>query len=103
MTPSSRSWASLTSEGASVIRSVALAVFGKAMTSRMEGSPARIEMIRSRPRAMPPWGGVPACSASRKKPKRLRASSSEIESSLKIRAWRSESWIRMLPPRSRSR
>ena len=43
--------------------------------------------MRSRPRAMPPWGGVPYCRASRRKPNRSLASSSESESSRKMRAW----------------
>ena len=47
---------------------------------------------------MPPWGGVPYCRASRKKPKRSRASSSESVSSLKTFACSAESWILMLPP-----
>src|SRR5262249_51729782 len=36
--PSWASWRGSTSEGAAVIRSVALAVLGKAMTSRIEGA-----------------------------------------------------------------
>ena len=47
---------------------------------------------------MPPWGGVPYCRASRKKPNRSLASSSDIDSSLKTLACSAESWIRMLPP-----
>ena len=62
--------------GASTIRSIALAVFGKAMTSRRLVAPARIMTIRSRPSAMPPCGGVPYSRASRKKPKRSLASAS---------------------------
>ena len=42
--------------------------------------------MRSRPSAMPPCGGVPYSSASRKKPNRSFASSSVMPSSLKIRA-----------------
>ena len=80
------------------MRSVPLAVFGKAMTCRSEVSPARIMTIRSRPSAIPPCGGVPYCSASRKKPKRSRVSSSESARSLKTFACMAESWIRMLPP-----
>src|SRR5262245_6606842 len=57
--PSSRNCFSSTSEGASVIRSVAEAVLGKAMTSRSELAPAMSITMRSRPRAMPPWGGAP--------------------------------------------
>jgi hypothetical protein len=49
------------------MRSVALAVLGNAMTSRIELSPARIATMRSSPSAIPPWGDVPYCSASRKK------------------------------------
>ena len=46
------------------------------MTSRIDCSPHRIATMRSRPKAMPPCGGVPNSRASRKKPKRSRASSS---------------------------
>src|SRR5471032_267679 len=67
---SSRSCFASTGDGALAIRSTALAVFGKAITSRIDDSPARMATIRSRPRAMPPCGGVPYSSASRKKPKR---------------------------------
>ena len=58
------------------IKSTARAVFGKGITSRRLSAPARIIAMRSRPRAMPPWGGVPYSRASRKNPKRARASSS---------------------------
>jgi len=88
----------LTLDGASAMRSTACAVFGNAMTSRIEFSAQRIATIRSRPSAMPPCGGVPYSSASRKKPKRSFASSSEICSSLKIRRCSVWSWILMLPP-----
>ena len=40
--------------GASAIRSMALAVLGKAMTSRRLGAPASSITIRSNPSAMPP-------------------------------------------------
>ena len=48
-----------TAEGDSVIRQTPLAVFGKAITSRMLGVPQRIAFNRSKPRAMPPCGGAP--------------------------------------------
>jgi hypothetical protein len=41
---------------------------GKAMTSRMEGSPQSSITRRSKPKAMPPWGGAPDSRASSKKP-----------------------------------
>src|SRR6185312_11333668 len=75
---SSRNCFGSTVEGDPAMRSTALAVFGKAITSRIDDSPARIATIRSSPRAMPPWGGVPYSSASRKKPNRSFASSSLI-------------------------
>src|SRR5215218_1601516 len=56
--PSSSSCLGSTSDGASVIRSVAEAVLGKAITSRMVLRPARSITMRSRPRARPPWGGA---------------------------------------------
>ena len=41
------------------MRSCAAVVFGKAMTSRIDFSPASSAIMRSIPRAMPPCGGVP--------------------------------------------
>ena len=49
----------VTGDGAPAIRSAALWVLGKAMTSRMLGSPANSITNRSMPGAIPPWGGVP--------------------------------------------
>jgi len=49
----SRSCLASTGVGAVDMRSTACAVFGNAMTSRIDGSPARIATMRSRPRAMP--------------------------------------------------
>ena len=65
---SSLSWSGLTSEGASLMRQAAFSVFGKAMTSRIDSAPAMIMIRRSRPKAIPPWGGAPYCKASRKNP-----------------------------------
>jgi hypothetical protein len=48
-----------TAAGESVIRSVPLAVLGKAITSRMLGVPQRMRNQRSKPSAMPPCGGAP--------------------------------------------
>jgi hypothetical protein len=56
------SWSSCslsTVDGDSAIKSTAAVVLPKAMTSRMDFSPARSMTTRSRPRAMPPCGGVP--------------------------------------------
>ena len=78
----SRSCFASTGDGASDIHR---AVFGNAMTSRMELSFERIAVMRSSPSAMPPCGGVPYSSASRKKPKRSFASSGLMLSSEKIR------------------
>ena len=50
--------------GACVSKHCARCVFGKAMTSRIDSAPAIMATIRSRPKAMPPWGGAPYCSAS---------------------------------------
>src|SRR5215813_7415046 len=47
----------------------------------------RFVMILASPSAIPPCGGVPYSSASRKKPKRERASSSVMPSALKIFFW----------------
>src|SRR4029077_8434117 len=67
-TCSSRSCASLTSVGASVSRSAAVWVFGKAITSRMLSAPVISMARRSSPKAMPPCGGAPNLSASSRKP-----------------------------------
>jgi len=49
----------LTVEGASVSRQEAFWVFGNAMTSRMESARVISMIRRSKPKAMPPCGGVP--------------------------------------------
>src|SRR6266446_6652080 len=48
-----------TSPGASIIKSCAEAVFGKAITSRMFSVGTSTIIVRSIPEAMPPCGGVP--------------------------------------------
>ena len=63
----------LTGVGASVRGHVPFWVLGNAMTSRMESTPARMATIRSSPNAMPPIGGAPYSSASRRKPNLARA------------------------------
>src|SRR5690606_4996024 len=75
---SSRSCASSTGEGASVRRQDALAVLGKAITSRRELAPHINITRRSKPGAIPPWGGAPYWRASRRKRKRRWASSGPI-------------------------
>src|SRR5688500_16500327 len=65
---SSRSCFSATGLGACVRRHCARCVLGKAMTSRMDSAPAIIATMRSRPKAIPPWGGAPYCNASSRKP-----------------------------------
>ena len=45
--------------GAPVMGSAPDWVFGKAMTSRMFSSPAKMATSRSTPTAKPPWGGAP--------------------------------------------
>jgi len=57
--PSSRSWRSSISAGAPVSGSCPLAVFGNAMTSRIDSRPAMTATTRSIPSAMPPCGGAP--------------------------------------------
>ena len=68
--PSSRSWASSTSLGESVMRHDALVVLGNAMTSRIDDAPVSSMMMRSNPRAIPPCGGAPSDSASSRWPNR---------------------------------
>src|SRR5580698_3197333 len=95
--PSSRNTRSETVDGASLIKSVARAVFGKGITSRMDDSPARIITRRSSPSAIPPCGGAPYSNASSRNPKRFLASSSENPSAEKTLACTSRRWIRMDP------
>src|SRR5262249_8471731 len=57
--PSAGSCSGKTEAGAFVMRSMPEVVFGNAMTSRSDDAPAAIAQMRSRPRAMPPWGGAP--------------------------------------------
>src|SRR5690348_13776405 len=95
--PSSRNWRSGTEDGASHIKSVPRAVFGKGITSRIEVSPARIITSRSRPSAMPPCGGAPYSSASSRKPKRRRASSSLKPRAANTFVCTSRRWIRIEP------
>lgn len=95
-------WSSLscwseTSLGHPVMGQAAVAVLGKAMTSRMLSNPPRSIRIRSNPRAMPPWGGVPYWRAFRKNPKRFWISSWGSWRSWKIFSWICGLWIRMLP------
>ena len=45
--------------GAPVNRSPPLAVFGNAITSRIDSAPAKSEHNLSSPSAIPPWGGGP--------------------------------------------
>ena len=54
--------------GEPVIGSVPDCVFGKAITSRMFSSPARMATSRSMPKANPPCGGAPYSNGLRKKP-----------------------------------
>ena len=65
---SSRSCFSSTGDGAFDMTSRALCVFGKAMTSRIDGRFAMSMTRRSRPNARPPCGGVPYWKASIMKP-----------------------------------
>ena len=69
-TPTSASCAVSTAAGAPVSGSEPEAVFGNAITSRIESRLARIATIRSMPSASPPCGGAPYLSASSRKPKR---------------------------------
>src|SRR4051795_29841 len=55
-TPSSRSWSSSTGAGAPVIGSPPLAVFGNAMTSRIDSRAPSSATIPAIPIAIPPWG-----------------------------------------------
>ena len=96
--PSSASWRASTGAGAPVSGSEPLAVFGNAITSRIESRPAMIATIRSMPSAIPPCGGAPYFSASSRKPKRASASSSEMPSAVNTCCWTSGRLIRIDPP-----
>jgi len=75
--------------------------FGKAITSRIDSS--RPAAWRSgRPQRIPPCGGAPYCSASRRNPNFSYASDSEMFSAANT-FLTVASWLRMLPPRSRNR
>ena len=50
------------------MRSWPVWVLGNAITSRMLLVPTRSMTSRSSPKAIPPWGGAPYCSASKRKP-----------------------------------
>jgi len=80
------SCSTLTRDGASVSGQAAFCVFGKAITSRIESAPVIIITNRSKPKAIPPWGGVPYSKASSRKPNLFRASSSPSPRALKINA-----------------
>ena len=82
--PSSSSCFAITGVGAFVIGSAPLCVLGKAITSRMFSSPARIATNRSMPNANPPCGGAPYRNGLRKNPNLRSASSSLMPSSSKI-------------------
>ena len=70
------------------------------MTSRIESRPASIATTRSMPSAMPPCGGAPYFSASSRKPKRRRPSSSLMPMTLKTCSWTSGVLMRIEPPPS---
>jgi hypothetical protein len=55
-------------EGESIITSRPELFLGKAMKSRMLSAPPNREQSRSKPKAMPPWGGAPYSKASSRKP-----------------------------------
>src|SRR6185503_5918035 len=94
----SRSCCSVTRVGAPVSRSCPRCVFGKAITSRIASVPAMSATMRSRPKAMPPCGGAPNCSASSRKPNFARWSSFEIFIARNTCSCTSGRWIRTEPP-----
>ena len=73
-------------------------VLGKAITSRILLVPANSITSLSKPKAIPPWGGVPYFSASIKNPNLSCASFLSIPSISKIERCNSGSWIRIEPP-----
>ena len=97
--PSSSSCCCVTGEGAPVIGSAPVFVFGKAITSRMSSSPASCATTRSRPGAKPACGGAPYSNASSMCPKRCFASSSLMPSRRNTFSCIARWWIRTLPLR----
>ena len=87
--PSWSSWLWATGDGEFVIGSAPDCVFGKAITSRMFSSPARMATRRSMPKAKPPCGGAPYSNGLRKNPNLRSASSSAMPSAAKTRRCRS--------------
>ena len=73
--PKSRNCILSTEEGEFSMRPEALFVLGKAIISRIESSPVSRAINRSKPKAMPPWGGAPYSKASSRKPNLASASS----------------------------
>ena len=78
--------------------SLALLVFGKAMTSRMESLRARSITRRSKPSAMPPCGGAPSSSARMRWPNFSSISSSVSPTTRRMRRCSSALWMRIVPP-----
>src|SRR4051794_25724833 len=72
--------------GLSIITSLPELFLGKAITSRIESKPAKIEVKRSKPKAIPPCGGAPNSKASIKKPNCFCASSALKPKCLNIKA-----------------
>src|SRR5262249_27112160 len=100
LTESSASWAASTATGAPVIWSVPWLVLGKGITSRRLGAPVTSMESRSIPSAIPPCGGAPERSASRRKPNLFCASFSSMPRVAKTFFCTSGSWSRMDPPPS---
>ena len=98
-TPSSRSCARRPPPGAPVSGSAPVAVFGKAITSRIDRSPASSITMRSRPRAMPAVRRRAQAQGPQQEaelappPPRRRARSARRPAPATSR-----SWMRMLPP-----
>src|SRR5699024_5059599 len=97
-TPASARWASVIGAGAWVSGSKPPPDFGKAMTSRIESTPASRDTMRSQPKAMPPCGGAPNLKASSRKPNFSVASCSVMPMILNTRSWTSRRWMRIEPP-----
>src|SRR3989338_2371761 len=89
---------SLTSLGAFSINDSAALFLGNAMTSLIDSLPVIIATILSKPRAIPPWGGVPYLNASSKNPNLDSASCLLIPKTENIFDCTSLLWILMEPP-----
>ena len=96
--PNSFSWSLSISEGVLIITSLPEVFLGNAIKSLIDSWPLNRAQSRSKPKAIPPWGGVPYLKASNKNPNWLYASSFENPRVLKTFSCSFLSCILIDPP-----